>query len=122
MISIATSIGIGFILYAFKTELNVFLTPTQLSQKLPTEQVMIRLGGLVKRHSIQRIKNTLTIKFIVTDLKKEVVVFYTGVPPDLFREGSGVIAEGNLDKKNNFHAKTLLAKHDEYYSPKGKNT
>lgn len=77
-----------------------------------------RLGGLVKTGSLTREKKGLGLQFVVTDLKKEVLVSYEGVLPDLFREGKGVIVEGKLNKKGVMIASQVLAKHDENYMPK----
>ena len=75
----------------------------------------IRVGGMVKKESI--FVNNDEIKFIVTDLKNEIIVIYKGTVPNLFAEGKGVIAEGMLQDKNYFVAKRILAKHDENYMP-----
>ena len=75
----------------------------------------IRIGGLVKNKSIK--KNGNTMKFIITDLKNEIIVTYNGIVPNLFSEGKGVIAEGVLKDKGYFIAEKILAKHDENYTP-----
>ena len=75
----------------------------------------IRIGGLVKENSIS--KNETTINFIITDLKKEIIVSYKGLVPNLFSEGKGVVAEGKLRDKKYFIAEKILAKHDENYMP-----
>lgn len=112
------SIVAGLILYALKQNINVFLTPSELSAaKLPSHHTF-RLGGQVKIDSVKRDSNSLQVQFIVTDLKKEVRVNYTGILPDLFREGKGVIALGYLDEAEVFQASEVLAKHDENYMPK----
>tara|TARA_B110000438_G_scaffold299378_1_gene349426 strand:- start:1116 stop:1544 length:429 start_codon:yes stop_codon:yes gene_type:complete len=75
----------------------------------------IRIGGLVKKNSIR--KSGLTVTFIITDLKKEIIVNYTGLTPNLFAEDKGVVAEGILNDKKYFIAESILAKHDENYMP-----
>jgi len=104
---------------AFKTlEDNVlyFLSPTEVKEKQNLDLTKkIRIGGMVKKHSI--IVNDNEIKFTVTDFKNEIIVSYKGTVPNLFAEGKGVVAEGNLKDKNFFVANTILAKHDENYMP-----
>lgn len=111
-------IGVGLILYSLKQNINLFLTPTELVTLTIAPEQTIRLGGLVKMHSIQRDPQNLNVTFIVTDHHHDITVSYQGIPPDLFREGSGVIAEGKLNKLNQLQASLLLAKHDENYLPK----
>ena len=108
-----------FILFIFKSlEENIvyFLSPTEIyNQTDISTDKKIRVGGLVKINSI--IKDGNKINFIITDLKKEIVVSYSGVVPNLFSEGKGVVAEGKLKDKKYFIADTILAKHDENYMP-----
>tara|TARA_Y100000590_G_C15473564_1_gene921147 strand:- start:244 stop:621 length:378 start_codon:yes stop_codon:yes gene_type:complete len=93
-----------------------FLSPTDINEKVDISfDKKIRVGGLVKENSI--IKKGTSINFIITDLKKEIVVSYTGIVPNLFSEGKGVIAEGKLKDKKYFIADKILAKHDENYMP-----
>tara|TARA_B100000676_G_C17549432_1_gene566626 strand:- start:12 stop:413 length:402 start_codon:yes stop_codon:yes gene_type:complete len=107
------------IFIAFKTlEDNVlyFLSPTEVKEKQNLDLTKkIRIGGMVKKHSI--IVNDNEIKFTVTDFKNEIIVSYKGTVPNLFAEGKGVVAEGNLRDKKFFVANTILAKHDENYMP-----
>ncbi len=107
------------IFIAFKTlEDNVlyFLSPTEVKEKQNLDFTKkIRIGGMVKKHSIM--VNDNEIKFTVTDFKNEIIVSYKGTVPNLFAEGKGVVAEGNLKDKNFFVANTILAKHDENYMP-----
>ena len=107
------------IFIAFKTlEDNVlyFLSPTEVKEKQNLDFTKkIRIGGMVKKHSI--VVNDNEIKFTVTDFKNEIIVSYKGTVPNLFAEGKGVVAEGNLKDKNFFVANTILAKHDENYMP-----
>lgn len=114
----ALGLGMGLILYALKQNINLFLTPTELTEQTISLEQTIRLGGLVKPNSIKRDKENLTVTFIITDKQHDITVTYQGIVPDLFREGSGVIAEGHLNQAHQFQASSLLAKHDENYMPK----
>ena len=76
-----------------------------------------RIGGLVEAGTVQRDKDALTVRFVVTDTAKAIPVTYTGILPDLFREGKGVVAQGRLQPDGTFHASEVLAKHDENYMP-----
>jgi cytochrome c-type biogenesis protein CcmE len=118
LFALGLSLAAGLILYALKQNINVFLTPAQLANTHFATDYHFRLGGMVKKNSIVRDKNSLSVKFIVSDLKSEVSVQYLGVLPDLFREGSGMIAEGSLNAQGIFIATQVLAKHDENYMPK----
>lgn len=92
-----------------------FYSPTDLAVKGAPDDA-IRLGGMVKQGSL--VKNGATVTFTVTDFRQATPVTYTGILPDLFREGQGVIAEGRVDRASGvFHADTILAKHDEKYMP-----
>ena len=107
------------ILFIFKSlEDNVvyFFSPTEIYNKSNISfNEKIRIGGLVKENSL--VKNQKSIKFIITDLKNEIIVTYKGQVPNLFSEGKGVIAEGQLKDKKYFIANKILAKHDENYMP-----
>ena len=104
------------ILRSLEENVVYFLSPTEIynNEKISFEKT-IRVGGLVKMNSIS--KNETSISFIITDLKKEIIVSYNGVVPNLFSEGKGVIAEGELKDKKYFVADEILAKHDENYMP-----
>ena len=108
---IATSL-IGF---AFKDGIEFFRSPTQVISEEISENEIFRIGGLVKENSL--IKDGDKIAFIVTDRTNDVAVKFTGILPDLFSEGTGMIATGSLKLKV-FHATEILAKHDENYMPK----
>lgn len=102
---------------AFRQNLVFFYSPSELAQQQPAPGQKIRLGGLVGNQSIKRGKND-TVSFIITDGAAEVHVTYTGLLPNLFREGQGVVAEGMMVDKDHFNAATILAKHDEKYMPR----
>ena len=109
----------GVVFFIFKSlEKNIvyFLSPTEIYNKedvLKNEK--IRIGGLVKKNSVE--KNETFVKFIITDMKNEIIVSYNGILPNLFSEEKGVIAEGLLKDKKFFEANKILAKHDENYMP-----
>lgn len=116
--SIGLGLAAGLILYSLKQNINVFLTPEQITKTRLAENYHFRLGGMVKKNSVVRNKNDLGVEFVVTDLKQDLRVRYVGVLPDLFREGKGMIAEGSLNKQGIFVATQILAKHDENYMPR----
>jgi cytochrome c-type biogenesis protein CcmE len=94
-----------------------FVTPSDIAAGKASPDKAMRLGGMVVKGSLRRDPDGLTIRFIVSDTKATTPVVYRGITPDLFREGSGVIAEGQLDPNGLFVADTILAKHDERYMP-----
>ena len=94
-----------------------FVTPTDIAAGKAAPDKAMRLGGMVVKGSLTRDPDGLTIRFTVSDTKAETPVVYRGITPDLFREGSGVVAEGRLDANGLFVADHILAKHDERYMP-----
>ena len=108
--------AVFFILKSLTSNILYFKSPTdiQLSQDIIFNK-KIRVGGMVKKNSIKI--NAQEIKFVITDLKNEIFVSYSGTVPNLFSEGKGVVAEGKLKDKNFFIADRILAKHDEKYMP-----
>ncbi|EFP65453.1 Heme chaperone CcmE [Ralstonia pickettii] len=104
-------------LNAFRSNLVFFFSPSQIAAKEAPVAQVFRLGGLVERGSIQRERDGMTIRFIVTDTARGVPVVYRGLLPDLFREGKGVVARGRLGEDGVFVANEVLAKHDENYMP-----
>ena len=112
---LATTI-IFFIFKSLEDNVVYFFSPTEIYNKSNISlNEKIRIGGLVKENSL--VKNQKSIKFIITDLKNEIIVSYNGQVPNLFSEGKGVIAEGKLRDKKYFVANRILAKHDENYMP-----
>ena len=111
----AISLAAYFVLNAFESNLVFFFTPSQIASGEAPKARTFRVGGMVKTGTIQR--ENLTVNFVVTDTAKEVKVSYTGILPDLFREGKGVVAQGKLDADGRFLAAEVLAKHDENYMP-----
>ncbi|MEZ2144849.1 cytochrome c maturation protein CcmE [Bradyrhizobium sp. DN5] len=114
---VTLTIAIGLILFALRDSIVFFYGPSELAAKAPPPGTRLRIGGLVKRGSLTH-EGSSTVIFAVTDLKHDVEVSYTGLLPDLFREGQGVVAEGTVEGPSLFHADTVLAKHDERYMPK----
>ena len=110
-------IALILVLFALKDSIVFFHTPSDIVEKHVLPGQRIRLGGLVEQGSVVRGQGT-TIRFKVTDTLKDIPVTFTGVLPDLFKEGQGVVAEGVLDGKGGFKADTVLAKHDETYMPR----
>ena len=109
-------LGVTLSMVVLKDNILYFLSPTEIKKNSNINfNKNIRIGGMVKKGSILIDKNE--IKFIITDLKNEIFVSYKGTVPNLFVEGKGVIAEGNLKDRKFFIAKRILAKHDENYMP-----
>ena len=115
-LSIASlTLTIFLVLRALEENVVYFLSPTEIKNLNETTTEKIRVGGMVKDQSIKI--NSDKIKFIITDFKNEINVTYSGIVPNLFQEGKGVVAEGILRDKNYFKAEKILAKHDENYIP-----
>ena len=113
---ILAALVIFVILRTLEENVVYFFSPTEIYNKANISfDKKIRIGGLVKENSVN--KNDTSINFIITDLKKEIVVSYNGIVPNLFSEGKGVVAEGKLKDKKYFVADKILAKHDENYMP-----
>ncbi|MGH8272776.1 MAG: cytochrome c maturation protein CcmE [Gammaproteobacteria bacterium] len=111
------AIGVAVALWAFRGNLLYYYTPTQALAKQLGSQRIFRLGGLVEKGSIQRKPGTLTVRFVVTDNRRSMPVVFTGVLPNLFRAGQGVIANGHMGPGGVFIANDVLAKHDAKYMP-----
>ena len=109
----ATALGLN----AFRQNLLFFFSPSQVANGEATTDRAFRLGGMVVDGSLAREEDGLTVRFAVTDTAEVVNVIYTGILPDLFREGQGIVAMGRLDETGVFNAEEVLAKHDENYMP-----
>ncbi len=108
---------VALVLNAFQSNLVFFFSPTQVAAgEAPTGR-SFRIGGLVKDGSIKREPDGVTLRFVMTDTEKDMVVAYKGILPDLFREGKGAVAQGKLGGDGIFLASEVLAKHDENYMP-----
>ena len=113
---VSAVIVLFIVLKSLEENVIYFFSPTEIYNKENISfNKKIRVGGLVKMNSIS--KNETSINFVITDLKKEIVVSYNGLVPNLFSEGKGVVAEGKLKDKKYFIADKILAKHDENYMP-----
>ena len=113
----ALGIASALVLNAFNSNLVFFFSPSQVAANEAPRARSFRIGGLVEEGSIQREAKGLTTRFVVTDLAKTIPVTYTGLLPDLFKEGKGVVAQGKLGADGIFRADQVLAKHDENYMP-----
>lgn len=111
------ALAVGLMLVALKENINLFYTPTQIAAGEAPINRTIRAGGMVVEGSVSRVKDGLTVSFGVTDGKEVVTIEFDGILPDLFREGQGIVALGQLDENNVFTASEVLAKHDENYMP-----
>ena len=110
-------VATALVLNAFQSNLVFFFTPTQVAQDEAPKDRIFRIGGLVEEGSVVREKDALTVRFKVTDTAKVIPVVFTGILPDLFKEGKGVVAQGRLGTDGVFKANEVLAKHDENYMP-----
>jgi cytochrome c-type biogenesis protein CcmE len=118
ILGMITGVGItvSLVLFALNKNINVYYTPSQLTDNLPRHN--LRIGGLVKKGSLHREPNSLRMIFTITDLHKDLTIHYDGIVPSLFREGQGVVVEGRF-ASGKFIASQVLAKHDEKYMPPG---
>lgn len=110
------SLAVFLVMFALKDTIVFFHSPRDVVEKQIAPGKRIRLGGLVEKGSVKRGQG-LAVEFAITDTARAIPVRYSGILPDLFREGQGVVAEGRLDTAGVFTADTILAKHDENYMP-----
>ena len=111
------AVAVGLVLNAFQSNLVFFFTPTQVATNEAPHNRAFRMGGLVEDGSVSREKDGLTVHFRITDTARTIPVTFTGILPDLFREGKGVVAQGRIGPDGVFKATEVLAKHDENYMP-----
>ena len=116
VIGLVLAAATALVLNAFTDTLVFFRTPSEIAQRGDAIGTRMRLGGLVKQGSVAH--EGTTVRFVVTDNKADQAVTYTGMLPDLFREGQGVVTEGSVGTDGVFKADSVLAKHDENYMPK----
>lgn len=114
---VGVSLAVALAAYALRQNINLFYDPSQIAAGEAPVDVRIRAGGMVEEGSVMRDPESLEVEFKVTDFTSSVLVAYTGILPDLFAEGQGVVAMGRLDKDGRFVADQVLAKHDENYMP-----
>jgi cytochrome c-type biogenesis protein CcmE len=113
---IAMLVAVLLAMWGLKSQVSYFYTPAEIASGKAEPGKAVRLGGMVERGSVQRQPDGVTIRFALTDGRARTPVVYRGITPDLFREGSGAVAEGRL-QNGTFVADTILAKHDERYMP-----
>ena len=113
---VALGLATWLVLNALDNNLSYFFSPTEVAENKAPENHLFRLGGLVKQDSVKRLEG-VDVEFVVTDTAHDIKVVYSGILPDLFEEGQGVIAQGRLNQSGVFKAEEVLAKHDENYMP-----
>ena len=107
----------ALVLNAFQGNVVFFFSPSQVASGEAPVAKTFRIGGMVEKGSLKRLPDGVTVQFVVTDTAKTIPVTYTGILPDLFKEGKGVVAQGRLSPDGSFRASEVLAKHDENYMP-----
>ncbi|MFY7698281.1 MAG: cytochrome c maturation protein CcmE [Legionella sp.] len=118
LILIIIAAAVGLMVYALRQNINLFYTPSQIALGQAPLNHPIRIGGMVVKGSITRLEqDKLNVHFKITDYKKTIIVHFYGILPDLFRDGQGIVANGQLKSKDYFNASEVLAKHDENYMP-----
>ena len=117
LIVLLSSAAIGLVAFALRDNITLFYPPSEVAAGNAPADRNIRLGGMVVEGSIERSETSLATQFLVTDYEASVSVRYTGILPDLFAEGQGVVAEGRLNASRELIATQILAKHDENYMP-----
>jgi cytochrome c-type biogenesis protein CcmE len=111
----ALGIASAFVLNALDSNIAFFVTPSEIAAGKAPQGKAFRVGGMVKEGSV--VRDNLTVSFIITDTAQDVKVSYTGILPDLFKEGKGAVAQGRINPDGSFSATEVLAKHDENYMP-----
>ena len=114
---VLVAVAAALVLNAFQGNIVFFFSPTQVASKEAPLDRTFRVGGMVEKGSLKRRPDGITVEFVVTDTAKNLPVVYSGLLPDLFKEGKGVVAQGKLGPDGAFHASEVLAKHDENYMP-----
>jgi cytochrome c-type biogenesis protein CcmE len=117
VIAVLISSALTLALYALRKNIDLFFTPQQITSGFAPKNHPIRVGGWVVKDSIHHQNKALNVSFIVTDHHKNLSVYYSGILPDLFREGQAVVVEGQLNQQGQLIATQVLAKHDENYTP-----
>jgi cytochrome c-type biogenesis protein CcmE len=114
---VALGVAVALVLNAFQSNLVFFYTPSQIAANEVPKGKPFRVGGVVEEKSLTRAQDGLTVRFKISDTARSVPVVYTGILPDLFKEGKGVVAQGKIEPDGSFRATEVLAKHDENYMP-----
>jgi cytochrome c-type biogenesis protein CcmE len=112
---VAVGVAAALVLNALNSNIALYVTPSEVAAGKSPKGAAFRIGGMVKDGSVKR--DNLTVHFVVTDMVKEIPVAYTGILPDLFKEGKGAVVQGKLAPDGSFTASEVLAKHDENYMP-----
>jgi cytochrome c-type biogenesis protein CcmE len=113
----AIGLAVGLVLYSLRGNVNLYFTPSEVFDNKAPVGKSFRIGGLVEEGSIKRENDGLSVSFAITDTHKTIPVIYTGILPDLFKEGKGVVAQGRMEEGGIMRAEEVLAKHDENYMP-----
>lgn len=114
---VGAGVATAFALKSFNENLMYFFSTTDVVAGKAPKDALFRLGGMVVKGTVKRPDKGMMVRFTLTDFSKEVTVEYTGILPDLFREGQGIVAHGKLNNQGVFIAEEVLAKHDENYMP-----
>ena len=114
---VLVAVAAALVLNAFQGNVVFFFSPSQVASGEAPVAKTFRIGGMVEKGSVKRLPDCVTVQFIVTDSAKTIPVLYSGILPDLFKEGKGVVAQGKLSPDGSFRASEVLAKHDENYMP-----
>ena len=114
---IGSLLATWLVVSALSENMNLFYSPSEILGVDIDENILIRAGGMVKQGSIEKSKDSLNVRFTVTDYQNELIINYEGILPDLFDENAGVVVRGNLKTDGTFKAIEVLAKHDENYMP-----
>ena len=114
---IGSLLATWLVVSALSENMNLFYSPSEILEVDIDENVLIRAGGMVKQDSIEKSKDSLNVRFTVTDYQNELIINYEGILPDLFDQNAGVVVRGNLKTDGTFKAIEVLAKHDENYMP-----
>jgi cytochrome c-type biogenesis protein CcmE len=117
LVLVGVTVAVGFAVRAFQENLSYYFSPSDVAAGMAPKARAFRLGGMVVDKSVKREPGSLTVDFVVTDYAKSLPVRYTGVLPDLFSEGKGVVVRGKFGPDGDFVAQEVLAKHDENYMP-----
>ena len=112
-----TALIVGLVMFSLSENINLFYSTSQIANGEAPVGARIRAGGMVVDGSVKRSTDSLKVQFALTDYENQVTVEFTGILPDLFREGQGIIAQGKMDANGVFQADEVLAKHDENYMP-----
>lgn len=117
LVVVGVCVAVALALGALKQNINLFYTPTEIATGLAPQDARIRAGGMVVEGSVKRSTDSLEVTFDVSDGAEQVTIAYSGILPDLFREGQGIVALGRLNESRVLMADEVLAKHDEEYMP-----